>query len=130
MKTAVMGDAPQETGFTRARPGCAGEDDAGDSEAPSGAPSSAPQVVQLQVYQGGRRDPLSKCVEDAVRDFLRTAGDHGVDDLHQFVMAEVERPLLDTVMRHVNGNRSRAAGILGLNRATLRKRLKLHGLDD
>lgn len=124
MKTAVMGDATEGDGLAQARP-----DSGGDGCAAHGPVPDA-HVVQLQVLQGGRRDPLSKCVEDAVRDYLRTAGDHGVDDLHRFVMTEVERPLLATVMRHVNGNRSRAAVLLGLNRATLRKRLKLHGLDD
>jgi Fis family transcriptional regulator len=40
----------------------------------------------------------------------------------------VEAPLLATVMRHAGGNQSRAAEMLGLNRGTLRKKLKQHGL--
>ncbi|HAR08710.1 MAG TPA: Fis family transcriptional regulator, partial [Cobetia sp.] len=40
------------------------------------------------------------------------------------VMAEVEAPLLEAVMAHAQGNQTRAADMLGLNRGTLRKKLK------
>jgi Fis family transcriptional regulator len=45
-------------------------------------------------------------------------------------MAEVERPMLVSVMRHVGDNQSRAAALLGLSRGTLRKKLMRHGLLD
>jgi Fis family transcriptional regulator len=41
----------------------------------------------------------------------------------------VERPLLEIVMKHVKSNQCKAAEMLGINRNTLRKKLKLHGLD-
>ena len=44
------------------------------------------------------------------------------------VLREVERPLLEVVMRQTNGNQSRTAEILGINRNTLRKKLKLYQL--
>ena len=43
-------------------------------------------------------------------------------------MAEVEAPLLSCVMEHTEGNQTRAAEYMGLNRGTLRKKLKLYGL--
>jgi len=85
--------------------------------------------VHLEVVQSDRRDPLSKCVEDAVRAYLRTTDGHEVTDLHRLVLAEIERPLLATVLHHVEGNLSRAAKILGLTRSTLRKRLQDYEID-
>ncbi len=48
--------------------------------------------------------------------------------LYDLVINQVEKPLLEIVMRETNGNISRAAQMLGLNRATLRTRLNKHGL--
>jgi Fis family transcriptional regulator len=45
------------------------------------------------------------------------------------VLTEMERPLLEVVMRESGNNQSRAARMLGLNRNTLRKKLRTHGLD-
>jgi len=50
--------------------------------------------------------------------------------LYDLVIAEVERPLLESVMRFVDDNQTRASDVLGLNRGTLRKKLKQHGLLD
>jgi len=44
------------------------------------------------------------------------------------VLSEVELPLLRTVLEHTEGNQSQAAEILGINRATLRKKLKHYRL--
>lgn len=49
--------------------------------------------------------------------------------LYDRVMDEVERPLLRLVMNLVNGNKIQAARILGLNRNTLLKKLRQHGLE-
>ena len=45
------------------------------------------------------------------------------------VLAEVEPPLLETVMEYTKGNQTRAAEVLGISRSTLRKKLALYGLD-
>ena len=44
------------------------------------------------------------------------------------VIAEVEKPLLEAVMKRAGGNQLRAARMLGINRNTLRKKLSLYGL--
>ena len=90
--------------------------------------SSAPQIP-LQVVQADHPEPLSQCVEDALRAYLRTTDGHDVSGLHRFVIEEVERPLFSTVLRHVEGNLSQAAKMLGLTRSTLRKRLADYGID-
>ncbi|NCA69043.1 MAG: Fis family transcriptional regulator [Sphingobacteriia bacterium] len=73
-------------------------------------------------------DPLSKSVRDALCFYLDNMGGHEVTDLYALVMEEVERPLFETVMAHTNGNLSQAAKMLGMTRATLRKRLVLRGI--
>ncbi len=50
------------------------------------------------------------------------------DGLYDLMLASFEKPLLDVVMRHAQGNQSRAAEWLGLNRNTLRKKLLEHKL--
>ena len=51
-----------------------------------------------------------------------------VTDVYNLVLTEVEAPLLETVMNHVKGNQTKASELLGLNRGTLRKKLKQYDL--
>lgn len=51
-----------------------------------------------------------------------------VTDLYDMVLAEVEAPLLSSVMEYVHGNQTHASQMLGLNRGTLRKKLKRYNL--
>ena len=72
---------------------------------------------------------LRDCVSRVVRRYLRDLGDHPVEELHALVLHEVEAPLFAEVLRHCEGNQSRAAAALGINRGTLRKKLRQYGLD-
>ncbi len=49
-------------------------------------------------------------------------------NLYDLFIHEVERPLLEAVMIYTHGNQTRAAALLGLNRATLRRKLKFYHL--
>ena len=49
-------------------------------------------------------------------------------NLHNFFIHEVEKPFLKVVMERVNGNQTKAADMLGINRNTLRKKLKTYDL--
>ena len=75
-----------------------------------------------------RNKPLHAYAEDAIRGYFHTLNGHKPCELHQFVMAQVERPLLEMTMDYTNGNQSAAAEILGLSRGTLRKRLQTYNL--
>jgi Fis family transcriptional regulator, factor for inversion stimulation protein len=75
-----------------------------------------------------RAASLRECVTGAVRRYLADLDDCAPDDLYEVVLREVESPLLAEVMRHYGGNQSRTAAALGINRATLRKKLRLYGL--
>ena len=71
---------------------------------------------------------LADCVRFAVRRYLADRGDHPPNDLHQFVLAEIEKPLLTEALAWSDGNQSRCAELLGLSRGTLRKKLKTYDL--
>jgi Fis family transcriptional regulator, factor for inversion stimulation protein len=77
---------------------------------------------------GGERQPLHRCVTDALARYFTALDGELPVDLYELVMTEVERPLLEFVMQELGGNQSRAAEILGLNRGTLRKKLSQHRL--
>jgi Fis family transcriptional regulator len=72
----------------------------------------------------GLRDVVAR----AVRRYLHDLDDCPAGDLYEVLLAEVEPPLLREVLRHHDGNQSRAAITLGLSRATLRKKLRTHGI--
>ena len=67
-------------------------------------------------------------VEKSLRRYFQYIEDEPVTDLHQMVMSEVEAPLIEAVMRYTGNNQSKASIMLGLNRGTLRTKLKLYGL--
>ena len=71
---------------------------------------------------------LRKCVLQALHNYFSNMGDHKPVDLYSLVLREVELPLLQAVLEYSEGNKSKAANILGLNRVTLRKKLKQHQL--
>lgn len=71
---------------------------------------------------------IEECVRDSLEAFfkdLRGTAPHG---LHEMIMSAVERPMLDVVMQHAEGNQSKAAEWLGINRNTLRRKLVEHKL--
>ena len=72
--------------------------------------------------------PLSECVEAALKDYFEQLDGHAAANLYDMLLAEVEAPLFKATLAHTDGNQSRAAEILGLNRGTLRKKLKTYGL--
>ncbi len=76
-----------------------------------------------------RTPNLRECVSTSVQAYLAAMGDHQPRNLYDFVLREVERPLLTEVSRWCGGNQSRMAEALGMSRTTLRKKLKQLGLD-
>ncbi|MCK5639506.1 MAG: DNA-binding transcriptional regulator Fis [Gammaproteobacteria bacterium] len=73
---------------------------------------------------------LNGQVRTALQKYFADLNGHPPTELYQLLLSEVERPLFETVLDHAGGNQSRSAEILGINRGTLRKKLKLYGLDD
>ena len=73
--------------------------------------------------------PLHETVRDALNEYMLTLEGDDPTELYAMVMREVERPLLECALQHCEGNQTRAAQCLGLNRGTLRKKLREHGLN-
>ena len=71
---------------------------------------------------------LGECVSRAVRRYLADVDSQPSEGLHALVVGEVELSMLREVLSWYGGNQSRAAAALGINRATLRKKLQHYGL--
>lgn len=72
--------------------------------------------------------PLRDHVAASVRRLLGDLGGSDAGDLYGVALRELEIPLFVEVLRHCDGNQSRAAQMLGIHRATLRKKLRDYGL--
>lgn len=73
-------------------------------------------------------EPLRVHVERVVRQYFTMLGDEIPTDLYELILKEIERPLLSVVLEQTRGNQTKCAQILGLNRGTLRKKLKTYDL--
>lgn len=71
---------------------------------------------------------LRETVAATLKRYFHHLDGEDVTDLYDMVLAEVEAPLLSSVMDYVNHNQTHAAQLLGLNRGTLRKKLKRYDL--
>lgn len=72
--------------------------------------------------------PLRTHVEQAIRQYLAAVNEDDISDLYQLILNEVEEPLLSVVLEKTEGNQTKCAQILGLNRGTLRTKLKSYNL--
>ena len=71
---------------------------------------------------------LRDSVENCLTNYFAQLDGAPVTDVYQMVLSEVEAPLLEQVMRYTRNNQTKASTLLGLNRGTLRKKLKQYGL--
>lgn len=72
--------------------------------------------------------PLREHVTRAVCRYLGDLDGSATDELYQVMLRELEIPLFVEVLKHCDGNQSRAAAMLGIHRATLRKKLRDYAL--
>ena len=63
-----------------------------------------------------------------VKDFVDKLDDNPHVGLYDKVIESVERPLVEETLRHVGGNQTKAGKLLGINRNTLRKKLRHYGM--
>jgi Fis family transcriptional regulator len=85
---------------------------------------SAPEKIQETI----QTTPLRTSVERAVETYLNNLDGQPATDLYNMVLAEIEEPMLQIVMRYTKDNQSKAAQWLGLSRGTLRKLLEKYNM--
>ena len=91
----------------------------------------------LEVVDGGQQHTaaghsshsLREHAEKTLRRYFADLNGHDPSELYEMVLGEIEQPLLKTLMEYTRGNQSRAATILGLNRSTLRKKLRQYKIN-
>ena len=86
------------------------------------------QPVAPETYSAPQDQSLRDCVERAVSNYFQHLDGQDVSDVYDMVLSEVEAPMLEVVMKYTRHNQTKAANVLGLNRGTLRKKLKQYGL--
>ena len=89
-------------------------------------PDAKKSKKKLKVQSRNRL--LSDFTEDALKSYFKNLNGHKPAEIYRLVLGEVEPPLLKAVMEYTEGNQTLAAEMLGLNRATLRKKLKQYDL--
>ncbi len=72
---------------------------------------------------------LKEQVRIALEQYFAELDGQPVTGLYAMVMAQVEKPLIQTVLNHTGGNQSKAAQMLGMSRSTLRKKIKQYGIE-
>ena len=89
-----------------------------------GALSAANDIDSPTVQASNLRDSVTA----AVRSYLDELDGQMSTDVYQMVLTEIEAPLLQEIMAYTRNNQTKASLMLGLNRGTLRKKLKQYHL--
>lgn len=72
---------------------------------------------------------LACVVESKLKTYFKAFnGDKPAPCLYGHIIREIEKPLISTVLKHTNGNKVKAAALLGINRNTLYKKIQEHDL--
>ena len=72
--------------------------------------------------------PIDQCIRENLEAYFRDLEGEVPHSMHDMVIKLVEKPLLEVVMAKADGNQSKAAEWLGINRNTLRRKLLEHKL--
>ena len=72
------------------------------------------------------KNDLEGCIRDNLETYFKDLGGVEPAAMYDMIISVVEKPLLEVVMQHAEGNQSRAAEWLGINRNTLRRKLLAH----
>lgn len=74
------------------------------------------------------KNNIEECITRSLEKYFRDLAGEQPTGIYEMVMNTVEKPMLEVVMQHADGNQSLASEMLGINRNTLRKKLQQHGL--
>lgn len=82
----------------------------------------------IEAAQNKPEHTLRECVEVVMENYFNQLEGQKVVDLYELVISEVEAPLMEAVMQYTRGNQTKASTAMGLNRGTLRKKLKKYNM--
>ncbi len=71
---------------------------------------------------------IARCVRRTLDGYFRDLDGEKPAGMYEMVMSCVEKPLIEVVLHRVGGNQTQAAELLGLNRNTLRKKIRIYGI--
>ena len=71
---------------------------------------------------------MARVVRRAIDVYFKDLDGERARGVYDMVINCVEKPLLESVLHRVQGNQTHAAQMLGMNRNTLRKKMKAHGI--
>jgi len=86
-----------------------------------------PQLSKAQTTET-QDQTLRDSVHQSLNNYFKQLDGQPVTDVYQLVLSEIEAPLFESVMAYTKDNQTKASQVLGLNRGTLRKKLKQYGL--
>jgi Fis family transcriptional regulator len=69
---------------------------------------------------------IAEAVQKSLNEYFYHLDGEAPDDIYRMVIDNVEKALLASVMQRTEGNQTQAAEMLGINRTTLRTKLKAH----
>lgn len=71
---------------------------------------------------------LDQLMREKITQFYSRLGNHDVEGVYKAVMGQVEKPLMEETLTHVQGNKLKAARILGINRNTLSRKIRTYNI--
>jgi Fis family transcriptional regulator, factor for inversion stimulation protein len=71
---------------------------------------------------------IADCVRRNLNRYFRDLDGETSHAIYDMVIASVEKPMLEVVMKQAAGNQTTAAEMLGISRSTLRRKLAEHNL--
>ncbi|MBN8763279.1 MAG: Fis family transcriptional regulator [Thiobacillus sp. 63-78] len=73
---------------------------------------------------------IAACLRRSLNRYFKDLDGEAPSEIYSMVVSVVEKPLLTYILDRAEGNQTRAADMLGINRNTLRKKMREHGLSD
>jgi Fis family transcriptional regulator, factor for inversion stimulation protein len=92
-------------------------------------PTKKKKQSKISRHRVNGSDCLSENVRVAMEKYFKDLDGHEPVDLYKLILSQIEAPLFESVLDYTDGNVTRAADILGLNRGTLRNRLRIYDIE-
>jgi len=73
---------------------------------------------------------IAACMRRSLNRYFKDLDGEAPSEIYTMVLSAVEKPLLTYILDRAEGKQTRAADMLGINRNTLRKKMREHGLSD